>query len=34
MRQSFTKISADLLLEQMGYFNVPVEISKLRIVRP
>jgi hypothetical protein len=33
-RQSFTKISADLLLEQVGYFNVPVEISKLRIVRP
>ena len=33
-RQSFTKISVDLLLEQMGYFNVPVEVSKLCIVRP
>jgi len=32
-RQSFTKISAQLLLEQMGYFNVPVEMSKLRITR-
>lgn len=33
-RQSFTKISLDLLLEQMGYLNVPVEISKLKITRP
>jgi hypothetical protein len=33
-RQSFTKISVDLLLEQMGYFNVPVEISKITLTRP
>jgi len=33
-RQSFTKISVDLLLEQMGYYDVPVEISKITLTRP
>ncbi len=33
-RQAFTRISVNLLLEQMGYADVPVEISDLRITKP
>lgn len=33
-RQVFTRISINLLLEQMGYMNIPVEISNLQIARP
>jgi hypothetical protein len=31
---AFTSISVGLLLEQMGYFNVPVEVTKLTFRRP
>ncbi len=31
---AFTKISVQLLLEQMGYANVPVEITECSLVRP
>jgi hypothetical protein len=30
---AFTSISVRLLLEQMGYFNVPVEVTKSGFVR-
>jgi hypothetical protein len=30
---SFTKISVQLLLEQMGYSNVPVEVTKCSLTR-
>ncbi len=33
-RQAFTKAGVELLLEQMGYASVPVELSKLSLVRP
>ena len=31
---SFTKVSVMLLLEQMGYFNVPVEVTQVTLQRP
>jgi len=31
---AFTKVSVSLLLEQMGYFNVPVEITQVALQRP
>jgi hypothetical protein len=32
-RQAFTKISVQLLLDQMGYINIPIEISKIALQR-
>jgi hypothetical protein len=31
---AFTKVSVSLLLDQMGYFNVPVEITQVALQRP
>jgi hypothetical protein len=31
---AFTKVSVGLLLEQMGYFNVPIEVTQIALQRP
>ncbi len=31
---AFTRVSVALLLEQMGYFNIPVEVTQVGLQRP